>query len=132
MIECLDALRGMIRGSAPGVDGFPMEFFLAFWDTLGRDLVSVLNCSHELGHMSPSQCRGLITLLYKGGERSNRFNWRPISLLNVNYKIASRSIALRLLKVIASVVSIDQACGVPRRQISDNAPFVIILIFVLF
>ena len=38
----------------------------------------------------------------------------------MDYKIASRSIALRLLKVIASVVSTDQTCGVPGRQISDN------------
>ena len=118
--ECLASLRGMVRGSAPGVDEFPMEFHLAFWDILGRDLVFVLNCTYELGHMSPSQCRGPITLFHKGGERSNRSNWRPISLLNLDYKIASRSIALRLLKVIASVVSIDQTCGVPGRQISDN------------
>ena len=66
MKECLAALKGMVRGSTPGVDGFPMEFYLAFWDILGRDLASLLTCAHELGHMSPSQCRGLITLLHKG------------------------------------------------------------------
>ena len=118
--ECLAALKGMIRGSSPGVDGFPMEFYLTFWDVLGEDLVSTLNSCYELGQMSPSQCRGLITLLHKGGERSSRTNWRPISLLNVDYKIASRSIALRLLKVIGSVVAIDQTCGIPGRYIGDN------------
>ena len=74
--------------------------------------------------MSSSQCHGLITLFHKGGERSNRSNWRPISFLNVDYKIASRFIALRLLKVIASVVSINQTCGVPGRQISDNTALI--------
>ena len=70
--------------------------------------------------MSPSQCRGLFTLIHKGGERSHRTNWRPISLLNVDYKIASRAIALRLLKVLGTVVSLDQTCGVPGRYIGNN------------
>ena len=118
--ECLTALKGMVRGSSPGIDGFPMEFYVAFWDILGEDLVAVLNHAHCCGYMSPSQCRGLITLIHKGGERSKRTNWRPISLLNVDYKIASRAIALRLLKVIGSVVTIDQTCGVPGRFIGDN------------
>lgn len=105
--ECRVPLKGMVKGSAPGVDGFPMEFYLAFWDILGQDLVAVLNYAYEQGHMSPSQCRGLITLLHKGSERSQRSNWRPTSPLNVDYKIASGSITLRFLKVIDSVVDID-------------------------
>ena len=96
MKECLAALKGMVRGSAPGVDGFPMEFYLAFWDILGRDLVSVLNFAHELGHMSPSQCRGLITLLHKGDERSNSSNWRPISLLNVVLTAMPLSLSMQM------------------------------------
>ena len=47
-------------------------------------------------------------------------HWRPISLLNVDYKIATRSVAGRLLRLIASVVSPDQTCGVPGRSISEN------------
>ena len=50
MKECLTTLSWMVRGSAPGVDGFSVEFNLAFWDILGRDLVCVRNCAHELGH----------------------------------------------------------------------------------
>lgn len=82
--ECGTALKGMVRGSSPGIDGFPMEFYIAFWDTVGGDLVEILNHAYSSGHMSPSQCRGLITLIHKGGERSHRTNWRPISLLNVD------------------------------------------------
>ena len=50
-------------------------------------------------------------------------NWRPISLLNVDYKIASRVIAGRLLKVIHAVVHTDQTCGVPGRFIGENVAF---------
>ena len=41
--ECLSALKGMATNKAPGLDGFPAEFYLQFWDVLSGDLVSVLN-----------------------------------------------------------------------------------------
>ena len=45
MEEVFTALIGMAKGKAPGSDGFQMEFYVAFWDILGRDLVEVLNAS---------------------------------------------------------------------------------------
>ena len=50
-------------------------------------------------------------------------NWRPNrpnSLLNVDYKIATRAISGRLLGVLGSVIGADQTCGVPGRTISEN------------
>ena len=63
---------------------------------------------------------GLITLTFKKGDRFDPRNWRPITLLNVDDKIASRAIAGRLLKVIHFVVADDQTCGVPGRFIGDS------------
>ena len=53
--EVRSALNGMARGKSPASDGIPMEFYLAFWDTLGSDLVDVLNDSFDLGFLPPSQ-----------------------------------------------------------------------------
>ena len=47
-------------------------------------------------------------------------NWRPITLLNVDYKLASRAIAGRLLKVIHLLVAEDQTSGVHGRFIGEN------------
>ena len=44
-------------------------------------------------------------------------NWRPISLLNVDYEICSKSIAYRLAKVLSSMINEDQTCSVPGRTI---------------
>ena len=44
-------------------------------------------------------------------------------MLNCDYKIASRVIAGRLLKVIHLVVEKDQTCGVPGRFIGENVAF---------
>ncbi len=118
--ECFAALSGMARGKTPGSDGFPMEFYLRFWSSLGADLVCVLNVAYEAGQLSTSQRRGLIIVLYKKNDRLETKNWRPISLLNVDYKVATRAISGCLLAVIGSVVGPDQTCGVPGRTISEN------------
>ena len=73
--------------------------------------------------MSLSQRRGVISLTFKKGDRLDARNWRPITLLNVDYKLAARSIAARLLKVIHVVVADDQSCGVPGRYIGENVAF---------
>ena len=39
--ECFQALQGMARRKARGLDRLPMEFYLKFWSVLGDDLVSV-------------------------------------------------------------------------------------------
>ena len=73
--------------------------------------------------MSLSQRRGIISLTFKKGDRLDPRNWRPISLLNVDYKLAARTIAARLLKVIHVVVADDQSCGVPGRYIGEDVAF---------
>ena len=126
--ECFTALSGMPHGKTPGSDGFPMEFYLRFWQSFGTDLVRVLNVAYETGQLSTSQRRGLLIVLYKKNDRLEMNNWRPISLLNVDYKIATRAMSGRLLAVIGTVVGSDQTCGVPGRTISENLSFICDLI----
>ena len=114
----------MACGRTPGCDGLPMEFYLRFWSVLGADLVLVLNSAFTSGLMSRSQRRGIITLSFKKGDRVDPRNWRPITLLNVDYKIASRSISARLLKVLFFLVAKDQSCCVPGRLIGENVAFI--------
>ena len=83
-----------------------MEFYQKFWDVLGGYLVEVNFC-HQAGFLAKSQRRGLITLTFKKGNRLDPCNWRPITLLKIGYKIASRAIVGRLLKVIHLVVAED-------------------------
>ena len=79
--EVLTALKGMYKNKSPGSDGLPAEFYLQFWDSLGSDLTEVLNEAYRTGSLTPSQRRGLISLIYKKGDRLNCKNWRPITLL---------------------------------------------------
>ena len=121
--EAYAALKGMAKGKAPGTDGFPAEFYLTFWEVLGADLVDVYNASFDSGKLPLSQRKALISLIFKKGDRLLNKNWRPISLLNVDYKLCSRTLVGRLLKVIHHVVTPDQTCGVLGRFIGENVAF---------
>ena len=67
-----------------------------------------------------SQRQGLLRLLYKKDDRRLVKNWRPISLLNTDYKLASKVITERLKRVMQSIVHKDQTCGVVGRSIFSN------------
>ena len=92
--ECQDILRTFKRGKSPGDDGFTWEFYNCFFDILGQDLVDSFTVSYNAGEMSISQRRSVITLIPKeNSDLSSLNNWRPITLLNLDYKIASKVIA---------------------------------------
>ena len=118
--ECREALNGMNAGKSPGTDGLTAEFYLAFWANIGEDLVEVLNYGFQNGQLSVSQHRGLLSLIFKKGEKRDLKNWRRISLLCVDYKIGTRALAARLQKVLSSVLHEDQTCGVPGRSVVSN------------
>ena len=118
--ECYAALKAMPRNKTPGIDGLSAEFLLAFWTELGSDLVRTMNSSFQRGKLSASQRSGVITLLYKKDDALLTKNWRPITLLCVDYKVMAKALANRLLQVISHVVSPDQTCGVPGRFAGEN------------
>ena len=118
--ELLLALQGLQTGKSPGSDGLPTEFYLTFWDSLSDPLVEIYNERFRLGVLSDSQRKGLLRLIHKKDERNLVKNWRPISLLNTDYKLASKVITERLKKVMSSIVHLDQTCSVPGRSIFSN------------
>lgn len=113
--ECHAALLTFKSHKSPGVDGLTYEFYKRFWDLLGADMVAVFNESLTLGKLALSQRTGIITLLFKKGNRLDPKNWRPISLLCTDYKILAKVLTFRLKSVIASVISPMQTCGIPGR-----------------
>lgn len=109
------------NGKSPGVDGYTAEFYKQFFSLLGQDLVNSFNAAFDIGEMSVSQRRGVITLLPK--EDSNLLllsNWRPITLLNTDYKIASKVIAKRRERVLPSIIHPDQTGFMKGRYIGQN------------
>ena len=110
----------MDTGKSPGIDGLTAELCIAFWAVLGSDLVEVLNYRFQHGQLSVPHRRGLLSLIFKKTGKRDLRNWRPISLLCVDYKIGTKALPDRLQKVLSSVLHEDQTCGVPGRSISSS------------
>ncbi|CAM2115451.1 unnamed protein product [Caretta caretta] len=120
LAEFSEALRRMPTNKSPGMDGLTVEFYRAFWDILGPDLVTVWAESLQSGVLPLSCRRAVLALLPKKGDLRDLRNWRPVSLLSTDYKIVAKAISLRLESVMVDVVHPDQTYTVPGRSIFDN------------
>ena len=105
----------------PGTDGLPCEFYKFFWKDVGETLAEALNFSYQTGKLAVSQRRGIVKLIPKKHADPDLIkNWRPLTLLNCDYKIASKAIANRIKIVSPELLSEDQSGFIKNRCISDN------------
>ena len=106
---------------SPGnADGLTVEFYTAFWESLGELLVDSLNYSFDHGELSSSQKQAVITLIEKKDkDKRKNSNWRPISFINVDVKIGSKAIALRLQAVLPKIIDHNQHAYVKGRTINN-------------
>ena len=119
--ECWEALNSMKNGKSPGSDEFTKEFYVSFFGELGPLLLETFNYSFEKEELSASQKQAVITLIQKKDRDVMLIkNWRPISLINVDSKIASKALAARMKKVIHSLISYDQTAYVKGRNIGES------------
>ena len=119
--ECLEALKNMDSNKTPGTDGLPAEFYKVFWKDICPFLVSALNYAFDSGCLSVTQRRGIIKLIpKKDGEPYYIKNWRPITLLNTDYKIAAKAIAIGMKQVLPSLIIYDQTGFLKGRFIGEN------------
>ena len=119
--EILSCLKKSSNNTSPGSDGLTYEFFKFFWKDVGEFLVRAVNSCFYKGELSDSLKRGIITCIPKGNKDKLLLkNWRPISLLNTSYKLASAAIAERLKLVLSSIINEDQTGFISERYIGEN------------
>ena len=58
--------------------------------------------------------------MYKKGDRLTLANWRPITLLNSDYKIIAAVLARRLQKVIKHIIDPNQTGYIKGRLAAHN------------
>ena len=90
------ALNNMKLNKAPGIDGLTTEFYREFWPDIKELICKSINESFREGILGYSQRKGVITLIFKKGYRENLQNWRPITLLNIDYKLIATALTNRL------------------------------------
>jgi len=118
--EINNALRATKKNKAPGTDGIPFEFYIKFWDVIGVHFLQMMNCVLDKRKLQPSQGRAAIRLVPKIPTPSKITDYRPISLLNTDYKLIASVLAFRLRKSLPNSLDSHQKGGVPGRHIFDS------------
>lgn len=119
--EVLSALKRMKNDKSPGSDGYTVEFFKFFFAELGTFIVRSINSGFHKGELSVTQKQGVIICIPKDGKDKKYLkNWRPITLLNTVYKIASSCIAERMKTVLPKLINEDQKGFLKGRYMGEN------------
>jgi hypothetical protein len=127
-VACLAAaLANSANGKAPGPDGLPVEFYRKYWELLGPLLVSAANEVFASGvHSMPELwARGVILPIHKGKGLPKHLlsSYRPITLLNADYKLISKAVADRMQQPLDFIIDPCQTAFIKGRWIGDNVLF---------
>ena len=92
--EIKNSVQMLAKNKVPGLDGLNKEFYEYFFVELGPVLLELYNYCYAQGKLNKSARQGLISLLPKKDRNILKLNaWRPLTLLNLDYKILSKMMA---------------------------------------
>ena len=130
--ELTTALASCANGTAPGSDGLPYEVYRVLWPQLGPLLLAASNTAFTEGSVHSGAAaatslplswrEGIISLIYKGKDlpRPHLTSYRPITLLQCDYKIVCKVISNRLQPALDYLIDPLQTAFINGRTISEN------------
>lgn len=120
MQEIKDVIFDMRVNSAPGPNGFGVSFFQTFWDSLKEDVLATFDDFHK-GQLDIQRLNyGVITLVPKAKEANIIKQYRPICLLNVDYKWLTKALTSRLTPIAKKIIDPNQTGFIKGRNILEG------------
>ncbi len=145
--EVSSIVRGLPGGKAAGMNGIPYELWKHMaakhaeanpatprqtsprgtnrTPAATADIIELLTTVYrdiEEHGVAPNShiCDGWLCPIYKKGDRREIANYRPITVLNCDYKILTKLLAVRLAECAGDMIHPNQAGFVPGRSITDQ------------
>ena len=117
--ELKTTLHSLQKDKSPGPDGWTVEFFLAGYDSIGPDLLQLVEETRKNGVLHPPLNSTFLTLIPKKDSPESLEDYRPISLCNITYKVVTKIIAQRFQKVLSKIISKEQFGFLEDQQIHE-------------
>ena len=103
------AVMKLQKGKSPGPDGIPAEFYQTFWSRIQDMYLDFVN-SVKVHYFPGEKNTSVTTIIYKNrGDPYLLINYRPIALMNVDVKILTKLLSMRLAKVLPSIIHESQS-----------------------
>lgn len=120
-VEIHNTVKCLSNGKSPGEDGYTTELYKCFSKEIIPLLLGLHNDVIQKQSMPSTMWTAIISLLPKPGKyHLDVNNYRPLSLLNNDYKLFAKILAKRLEKVVSNLIHLDQVGFIPGRLLSNN------------
>lgn len=105
----------------PGADGYPSEWYETFREIIIPVLKECFNYVLQGGETPLSWRQAVISVIPKTGkDKTECSSYRPISVLNMDYRLFASILAKHMENIIPDLIDTDQTGFVQNRQSHDN------------
>ena len=140
--EVRKAIKDLPDGKAAGTDGLPHELWKKLTEQHIDDemclrpafdvvtaLTAVYNDIEQEGMVVGTNfSEGWMCPIYKKNDRTEIANYRPITVLNTDYKIFTRALTTKLTSAVPEIIHSDQAGFMKGRRIEDQTELIRLMI----
>ena len=105
------------KKKSPGNDGLTAEFYKHFSNELAPTILENYDPWKQLGITGISSRTGIISVIYKKGDKKDIANYRPISLLSLDYKIYTTILKNGMEQTLDKIIGENQTAAIKNRTI---------------
>lgn len=117
--EILKCIKQSCSRKSPGEDGLPKEFYAKAWDIIKEEFTLTINEALLAPDTSSKLMNGIVVLVKKKSTGNDMKAYRPITLLNFDYKVLTRIIKQRIAPLVDTVLSSHQKCSNGKHNIFE-------------
>jgi len=121
LMELQEAVKRGKNNKARGPNGICHEYYKTMWDEGKDDLRDTMNSMFKDGAVTKDQKHGHIVCIPKTQHPTSPEHYRPLTILNTDYKILTRIIAQRLRIWMEDILHVNQYGGRKGNTIYDTA-----------